>query len=309
VAVTGSVLVTGGCGFIGVTLGRLLHERGWRVVAFDDLSTGSEADAAAAGYADVVVGDVRDAAGLVAAATGFDHIVHLAAQTSVIDSVREPDRDLDINARGTLNALVAARDTGAARFVFASSSAPLGDVDGVVHEEVVARPLSPYGASKLAGEALCSAFAASYGLATIALRFSNVYGPYSYHKGSVIATFFKAVCGGEPLVLYGDGSQTRDFVFVDDLCAGIVAALEHRSVGGVVHLGTGTATSISDLAAHMQKLFDDREISVVHEPARAGEIMHSRSDISRARELLDYAPGTTLADGLERTRDWFTSAA
>ena len=129
---------------------------------------------------------------------------------------------------GTLNALLAARDGGASAFVLASSGAPLGSVEPPGHEKLAPRPLSPYGASKLAGEGLCSAFAGSYGLAANALRFTNVYGPFSYHKGSVVAAFMKRIMDGDPLIVYGDGSQTRDFLFVDDLCRAVIEVLDRQ---------------------------------------------------------------------------------
>ncbi len=212
--------MTGGCGFIGVNLARQLVAAGYVPVAYDNLSTGRLEDGHAAGYAEIIEADILDADTLAAAARGVYGVVHLAAQTGVVASVEDPRADLEVNVGGTLNALLAARDGGASAFVFASSGAPLGSVDPPGHEGLAPRPLSPYGASKLAGEGLCSAFAGSYGLAANALRFTNVYGPYSYHKGSVVAAFMKRIMDGEPLVVYGDGSQTRDFLYVDDLCRG-----------------------------------------------------------------------------------------
>jgi len=299
------VVVTGGCGFIGVNVGRQLKAAGYRTVAFDDFSTGRREDAEAAGYDDVVQGDIRDADELRTAAAGATGIVHLAAHTGVVPSVADPRHDLDVNVLGTVNALLAARDGGAASFVFASSGAPLGSVEPPGHEGLAARPLSPYGASKLAGEGYCSAFAGSYGLATTALRFTNVYGPYSYHKGSVVALFMKRIMEGAPLVVYGDGNQTRDFLYVDDLCAAVLAALEQQPQGELYQLGTGTETTVNELVEHLVALFPEREIEIRNEPSRAGEVARSFSDISRARAGLGYDPTTGLRDGLTRTRDWF----
>ncbi len=213
-----TVLVTGGCGFIGVNLARNLLAAGYEPVAYDNLSTGRLGDGQAAGYTDVIEADILDADALAAAARGVYGVVHLAARTGVIDSVNDPRGDLETNVVGTLNALIAARDGRASGFVLASSGAPLGSVEPPGHEKLAPRPLSPYGTSKLAGEGLCSAFAGSYGLAANALRFTNVYGPFSYHKGSVVAAFMKRIMDGDPLVIYGDGNQTRDFLYVDDLC-------------------------------------------------------------------------------------------
>lgn len=303
-----SVFVTGGCGFVGANLGRLLSERGCRLVAFDNLSSGHKEDALAVGYEDVVVGDIRDAESLTKAAQGAEYFVHLAARTGVMDSVEDPRGDVETNVIGTLNALLAARDVGASGFTFASSNAPLGSVQPPVSEDKAARPMSPYGASKAAGEALTSAFAASYDLNTTMLRFSNVYGPYSYHKGSVVALFFKRIMEGKPLTVYGDGRQTRDFIFADDLCRGIVAALDGDHAGEVFHLGTGSETTIQDLVQEMAALFPDQRIEVEYEPERPGEIRRNYADIGKARRLLGFAPETTLAEGLRATKEWFEGA-
>lgn len=303
-----TVLVTGGCGFIGVNLARALRAAGYEPVAYDNLSTGRLGDGTAAGYEEVIEADVLDADALTAAAAGVYGVVHLAARTGVVDSVKDPRGDLDVNVGGTLNALLAARDGGASAFVFASSGAPLGSVEPPGHEGLAPRPLSPYGASKLAGEGLCSAFAGSYGLAATALRFTNVYGPFSYHKGSVVAAFMKRIMDGEPLVVYGDGSQTRDFLYVDDLCRAVVAVLDRRPQGELFQLGTGTETSVNELVERLVAVFCDREVEVRHEPARAGEISRSFSDISRARDALDYHPSVGLDVGLTATRDWFVNA-
>ena len=304
---TGTCLVTGGCGFIGVNLGRRLKADGWRVVALDDLSTGRVADAEAAGYDDVVVADVRDRKALAGATRGARWTVHLAAQTGVPASVADPRADLDVNVTGTLNALLAAADAGVERFVFASSNAPLGDSPQPVHEGVAPRPRSPYGASKLAGEGYCSAVSSSYGLATTVLRFANVYGPHSDHKGSVVAQFLRAAFSGEGLRVYGDGSQTRDFVYVDDLCDGIARALG-ASVGDTFQLGTGVETSVAELVRLLTSQLPDIRIDVEHLAPRPGDVARSVADIGRARRLLGYEPQIDLAAGLARTTAWFARA-
>ncbi|MDZ7675907.1 MAG: NAD-dependent epimerase/dehydratase family protein [Acidimicrobiales bacterium] len=301
----GTVLVTGGAGFIGVNLARVLVERGWTPIAYDNGSTGRLGDAVAAGFADVIEGDVRDTDALRSAASSVDAIVHLAAQAGVPSSIADPVADCDLNVRGTLNALIAARDTGVSGFVFASSNAPLGEIEPPAHEQVVPRPLSPYGASKLAGEAYCSAFAASYGVPAVVLRFANVYGPFSYHKGSVVATFMKAVMEGRPITVNGDGTQTRDFVYVADLCDGIVRSLESGLGGETFHLGTGSETSVNDLVGCIRASFTGREVSVEHGPALTGEIQRNCADIAKARRLLGYQPAVGLEDGLAATREWF----
>lgn len=300
-------LVTGGCGFIGVNLGRLLVSRGWDVTAYDSLVSGSKADAADAGMG-LIEGDIRDAPALAAAATGMDYIVHLAAHTNVIESIEDPALDIEINVTGTLNALLAARDAKVEGFVFASSNAPLGDVEPPAHEGLVPAPVSPYGASKLAGEALCSAFSGSYQMPTTVLRFSNVYGPYSYRKGSVVALFMKRIIDDKTLLVYGDGAQTRDFVHVADLARGIASALESGLSGETFHLGSGTETTINQLTGMLRELFPDRSIEIENRPSRAGEILRSFSDISKARAALGFVPEVSLRAGLESTREWFMAA-
>jgi UDP-glucose 4-epimerase len=299
----GRVLVTGGAGFIGVNLAPVLADLGYTTRCFDDFSTGHRADAERAAYDEIVEGDVLEAAALAEATRDCTHVVHLAAQAGVPASVEDPVTDLELNVRGTVHALLAARDSAVSGFVFASSNAPLGEITPPAHEGVLPRPTSPYGASKLAGEAYCSAFAGSYGVPTTVLRFANVYGPYSYHKGSVVAAFCKRGLAGEPLVVYGDGSQTRDFVFVEDLCRGIAAALGYGGKGLVAHLGSGHETTVLEVA----RMVADRlgGVPVEHRPPRVGDVGRSASDISTARELFGFEPRVRLQDGLDQTIDWF----
>jgi UDP-glucose 4-epimerase len=302
-----TVLVTGGAGFVGVNLGRLLRTEGYRTRCYDNFSTGKRSDAEAAGYDEIVEGDILHAEALSEATSDVDLVVHLAAQSGVPTSVADPVRDCELNVRGTLNALIAARDAGVQGFVAASSSAPLGPTTPPVDEQTVPRPISPYGASKLAAEAYCSAFAGSYGLPTVALRFTNVYGPFSYHKGSVVASFCKAASAGEPLVLHGDGSQTRDFVFVEDLCRGMLLALTSGARGLLAHLGSGTETSVAEVAKEVVVRFPGH-VETVHDEPRVGDIPRTYADISLARRELGYQPTTSLQDGLDATVAWFREA-
>ena len=302
------VLVTGGCGFIGANLVRRIRANpGWQVRVVDDLRTGRESYVST-DLADVVIGDVADPAVLESALDGVDAVVHLASQTGVQPSVEDPARDFEGNTLTTFRVLDACRRNGVARFVFASSGASVGDVTPPIHENVVPRPLSPYGAGKLAGEAYVQGFAGSFGMQTCALRFSNVYGPYSLHKDNAIPNFIKHCLKGERLEIYGDGSQTRDFIHVHDLCDGIIAAVTADGIGGeVFQLGTSVETSVTQLAALIQDVTGaDTEID--YEERRAGEVYKSRVDITKAQRLLGFEPKIELRDGLAQTAEWYRKA-
>jgi UDP-glucose 4-epimerase len=298
-------LVTGGAGFIGVNLLRLLATHGVRVRVLDNLVVGRRADLDGLG-AELLEGDIRDATVVRRALDGVDVVVHLAAHTRVIESLADPRENFDVNAVGTLNLLEACRQRGdIKRFILASTGgAILGDADPPVHEDMPARPLSPYGAGKLACEGYCSAYFGSYGVPTVALRFSNVYGPYSYQKGSVVAVFFKRILSGEPLVIYGDGSQTRDFLFVTDLCHAVVQAADAECAGQVFHIASGIETSIGDLARRMIAI-SETKVPIEWKPARAGEVRRNCARIDRARSVLGFAPNTALDAGLRATLQWF----
>jgi UDP-glucose 4-epimerase len=297
-------LVTGGAGFIGSTLVRLLAERGYAVRVFDNLSTGSRTNLEDTD-AELVEGDVRDVEALEGAAAGSEVVFHLAAGTGVVPSIEDPFADFDLNARGTLSALWAARKVGASRLVFSSSNAPLGAGAYPASEEKPTAPLSPYGASKAAGEAYCSAFHGAYGLDAVAVRFSNAYGPRSAHKPNVIPLFIRLLLAGEELVVYGDGTQTRDFVYVTDLADGLLRAAETAGIGGeVFQLASGVETSVNDLLGRLAEIAG-REPEVRREPPRAGEILRNYSLVHKARAGLGYNPVVPLEDGLRRTHEWF----
>lgn len=300
---SGLWLVTGGCGFIGANLLRVLASRDVPVRILDDLSLGRPEDARGS---ELVVGDIRDAETVEAALRDVEVVVHLAAHTRVIESIADPLASFDVNVRGTLTLLEAVRRRpGIRRFVLASTGgAILGDAEPPVHEEMPARPLSPYGASKLACEGYCSAYFGAYGVPTVALRFSNVYGPGSERKGSVVAAFLRAVRAAEPLVVYGDGRQTRDFLYVDDLCDAVIAAVERDCGGQVFHVASGRETAIGDLADLVVRV-TAASVPVEHRPARTGEVVRNSARIDRAHAVLGYAPTVGLEDGLQRTWRWF----
>ena len=312
-------LVTGGCGFIGRNLiSGLVREGGGDIVVFDsqEVDISAELDAAIAGIAPVsptcvrvLVGDILDRALLDPACVDRDVVVHLAANTGVVPSIEDPRADCMTNVLGTLNCLEAARHATACRFVFASSGAPLGVVEPPMHEEKAARPCSPYGASKLAGEGYCSAYWHSYGLETVALRFGNVYGPHSSHKSSVVACFIQQALAGEPLVINGDGGQTRDFIYAGDLVQAIRQASAATGIAGhLFQIATARETSISELASVLIEVLRDHGVSGVslrRGPGRIGDVRRNYSDTSKARQMLGWEAQTSLREGLDRTVAWF----
>jgi UDP-glucose 4-epimerase len=299
-------IVTGGAGFIGSALIRALAAEGYGVRVVDDLSSGDPANLEGTGV-ELRVGDVRDLDLVTEAARGCDVVFHLAAGAGVVESMNDPLTNFDQNARGTLTVLEAARRAEVPRFVFSSSNAPLGENAYPASEEKPVAPLSPYGASKAAGEAYCSAFFGAYGMEAVVVRFSNAYGPRSAHKGNVIPLFIRRLRAGEDLVVFGDGSQTRDFVYCEDLAAGLVAAARTPGVGGqIFQLASGIETTLNRL---LELLSETSGITprVRREPPRQGEIQRNYSLIEKARKVLGYSPRVELGEGLERTWEWFLS--
>lgn len=318
-------LITGGCGFIGSRLvAALLAEGGHDVRVLDDLSVGAPAalpagvrvtelepsgiDGAPAGL-ELVVADITDMPAVRLAAAGCDAIVHLAANTGVAPSVEDPVSDCRVNVLGTLAVLEAARAQGVGRFVFASSGAPVGEVEPPIHEELPAHPVSPYGASKLAGEGYCSAYARCFGIDTVALRFGNVYGSGSGHKSSVVAKFIGRSLGGETLEIYGDGTQTRDFIYLDDLIGAVRLAATVEGIGGeVFQIATNRETNLRELVDALRGAFETRSLEmgeVVFSAPRRGDVTRNFSDISKAAERLGWRARTTLPEGLLATLDDF----
>ena len=259
-----------------------------------------------------MVADIQDREIAVNAAMGVDVIVHLAANTGVQPSVKNPALDLTSNVVGTFNYLEAARKCGARTFVFASSGAPTGLAPPPITENAVCRPISPYGASKLAGEAYCSAYYHSYGLKTVALRFSNVYGPLSEQKDSVVAKFCRQAIEGDTWVINGDGTQTRDFIFNGDLVDAIVRAAFFDQGGELFQISTGRETSIHELAAMMSELiFEIMGIKVSMRSAKPlkGDMPRNFADNRKARERLGWVPQHDLETGLRKTLLWFAREA
>ena len=329
-----NVLVTGGCGFVGrKVVERLLAQSPQsRIRVLDNESTCTRQDLAVVCGFDTVSGpgdctanwgggkdfavtflgaDICDADAVRHASRGADMIIHLAANTGVAPSVDDPRGDCVTNVIGTLNVLEACRAERVTRMVFASSGAPLGAQDPPLHEELAPHPASPYGASKLAGEGYCSAYFHSFGISAAVLRFGNVYGPGSGHKGSVVAMFIREALAGERWEIHGDGSQSRDFIYIDDLVCAIMAAATCQAAGGeTFQIATGRETSVAELAEMLQAVFEatGRSRPDMHfgQP-RTGDVARNFSDTSKAERILGWQSRIGLREGLERTLAWYES--
>ncbi len=319
-------LITGGCGFIGTNLVRRLGplaNNNVRIV--DDLSHGTRSalgevctfhevevqdlNTGPTGV-ELLVGDVRDRHLAVEACRGVDAVIHLAANTGVQPSIEDPYLDCTTNVLGIVNYLEGARLQGVDHFVFASSGGTvIGDTEPPVHEDMVPRPKAPYGASKAAGEAYCSAYAGSFGVEAIALRFSNIYGPGSAHKNSVVARFIRHALEGRPLEIYGDGGQTRDFLFVDDLTDAITRAARSQGNGGhVFHVASGTETTINEIHKAVVRTLAEAGVTVAasgHTEPLRGEIRRNFSEAAKAKRSLGWEATTELEEGLRATVAWF----
>ncbi len=306
-------LVTGGAGFIGSHIARKLAGRGDEVVILDDFSTGREANLAGLGGAVTVVrGDVRDEGVAAQCLEGCEGVFHLAAFISVPESVEKPRLCEDINVGGTINVLEAMKRRGVRRIVFSSSAAVYGDRPGLPKRETDAPdPLSPYAASKLQGEHYLRMYARLHGLETVSLRYFNVFGPRQDPKSQyapVIPNFVSRILRGQPPVIFGDGTQTRDFVYVEDVVqANLRASAAPGLAGDVLNVGLGRETSVLDLARLLAQALGSG-LEPLHEAPRQGDIHRSVADITAARQRLGFAPETAIAEGLSRTALWFKEA-
>ncbi len=301
------VMVTGGAGFIGANLARHLELAGHDVVVLDDLSTGF-AENLDGTEARLQVGSILDVDAVASAAEEVEAIVHLGARPSVPRSLSDPVATHLANATGTVNVLEAARRDGGRQVICAGSSSVYGaNPELPKHEGLATRPVSPYAASKLATEAYTLAYGHSYGLPTLAFRFFNVFGPLQaagHAYAAVIPAFVDAALRGEPLPVHGDGTQSRDFTFVDTVCSVITDAVNRRLRHTLpVNLAYGTRTDLLSVIEQIGELVD-REITVEHESPRAGDVAHSQASDAQIRELFpDIAP-VPLEIGLKATVDW-----
>ncbi len=299
-------LITGGGGFIGSHLARALVQRGKQVRVLENSSSGSR-ERLADILKDIewVDGDLRESDTLRKVCQGVEVIFHQAAIASVSRSIAEPAMTHATNVTGTLNLLLAARDAGARRVVFASSSAVYGNLSTTPKSEMMpVQPLSPYAVQKLAAESYCRIWHALYGLETVALRYFNVFGPAQNPQSAyaaVIPRFISAVLKGQAPVVYGDGEQSRDFIYVSDVVeSNLLAATIPEAAGQVINIGTGKKTTINRLLAELERLIE-RPIHPRHEAPRPGDVRESLADISLMRAILGYEPTISFAEGLALT--------
>ena len=303
-------LVTGGAGFIGSNIVEALARRGDSVVVLDNLSTGKRENLES--FADrvtLVEGSITDLPSVRNAMRDVDYVLHEAALASVQRSVDDPLTSNDVNVKGTLNVLVAARDAGVKRVVYAASSSAYGDTEELPkREDMPSNPQSPYALQKWVGEHYCRVFSDLYGLDTVALRYFNVFGPRqdpSSHYAAVIPIFVTRLLAKTPPTIYGDGEQSRDFTFIDNVVSANLKACEGGPKGGaVVNVACGARFTLNELYRHLGNLLGS-DVEPVYEEPRAGDVRHSMADVSRARALLSWQPEVEFHDGLERTVEWY----
>lgn len=306
-------LVTGGAGFIGSNMVDELLRRGQSVVVLDDLSTGKEENLAGVRTEiDLRIGSITDLAAVQSACAGVDYVIHLAARTSVPKSVKDPLETNRVNIDGTLNVLVAARDAKVRRLVYAASSSAYGETPTLPKTEAMQpEPISPYGVTKFVGELYAQVFGRVYGLENASVRYFNVFGPRqdptSQYSG-VLSRFMLAILRDEPLVIYGDGEQSRDFTYIDNVVDETLRACEAAGASGkVFNGGTGARITLNEVAKLLEKI-TGKKIQTKYDPPRAGDIRDSQADISLARRVLAYEPRVLFEEGLKRTWEWYKGA-
>src|SRR5438067_4330825 len=301
-------LVTGGAGFIGSHLAEALLDQGESVRVLDNLATGRETNLAALQErAQLIRGDLRNLEAVRAAVEGVEVVFHQAALASVPRSIADPVTSLEINVNGTQNVLLAARDAGVRRVVYASSSSVYGNTPTLPkHEEMPTAPLSPYAVQKLSGELLCRVFTHIYGLETVALRYFNVFGPRqdpTSEYAAVIPRFLTALLEKRRPIVFGDGEQTRDFTYIENVVqANLLAATSPDAVGTAINIGCGERISLNSVLRFAGEQLGIAVEADYREP-RAGDVRDSLADISKARQLLGYDPKISFPAGLARTLD------
>lgn len=313
-SLTGTVVVTGGAGFIGSHIASALSASGARVRVLDDLSTGHRENLdEIGGDIDFIEGSVADESVLKKALDGAELVFHEAAIPSVPRSVAEPTQTHIASVDGTFSLLLAARDQKVRRVVYAASSSAYGDQPTLPKSEQMAPdPLSPYAVAKLVGEYYCQVFTRVYGLETVSLRYFNVFGPRqdpgSQYSG-VVSRFISALLGSERPVIYGDGEQSRDFTYIENVvAANLSAASATGAVGKVINVANGARITLNELLAELKELTGKQDVTAEYLEPRVGDVRHSLADITMARELLGYESKVDLREGLKRTLDWWKTS-
>lgn len=303
-------LVTGGAGFIGSNIVDELLRRGQSVAVLDDLSSGKEENLRnAASKIEFIRGSITDIKAVQSAVRGADYVIHLAARTSVPRSVLDPIETNRINIDGTLNVLVAARDAKARRIVFAASSSAYGETETLPKVESMSpQPISPYGVTKYVGELYNQVFGRVYGLENVSLRYFNVFGPRqdptSQYSGVLSRFIFALLDGNEPTV-FGDGEQSRDFTYVDNVVDATLRACEAPGASGkVFNVGVGSRITLNEVLKLLAKI-SGRSVHAKYDPPRNGDILHSQADVSLGAKILGYKPSVNFETGLQKTWDWY----
>lgn len=305
-------LVTGGAGFIGSHIVERLVREGHKVRVIDNLSTGNKENIEPfLEEIEFIEGDIRDLELVREAMEGVDYVLHQAAVPSVPRSVKDPLTTNSANVEGTLNILIAARDTGVKRVVYASSSSAYGDAPILPkHEEMKPEPRSPYAVSKLAGELYCQAFYHVYGLETVVLRYFNVFGPRQDPESqyaAVVPKFITALLRGEPTTIFGDGEQSRDFTYIENVVeANLLAAKAPDVAGEVFNIACGERITVNELTRLLAEIAGaNPELKPEYAPRRPGDVRHSLADISKAGRLLGYEGKVSASEGLRQTVEWY----
>lgn len=313
-SLTGTVVVTGGAGFIGSHIASALSASGARVRVLDDLSTGHRENIEEiGGDIDFIEGSVADENVLKKALDGAELVFHEAAIPSVPRSVAEPVQTHIASVDGTFSLLLAARDQKVRRVVYAASSSAYGDQPTLPKvEQMAPDPLSPYAVAKLVGEYYCQVFTRVYGLETVSLRYFNVFGPRqdpgSQYSG-VVSRFISCLLGKERPVIYGDGEQSRDFTYIENVvAANLSAASSTGAVGKVINVANGARITLNELLAELKDLTGKQDVTAEYLEPRVGDVRHSLADITMARELLNYESKVDLREGLQRTLDWWKTS-
>lgn len=299
-------LITGGAGFIGSNIGASLLRQGIDVTVLDDLSSGYRDNLECLPGAHFIEGDIRDPSAVSRAIEGCEVVFHLAASVGNKRSIDHPQQDTAINVNGTLTVLEAARNAGVRKVVISSSAGLYGELKTIpISEDHPIDPLTPYGVSKLYSEKMALAFSHVYGLEAICLRYFNVYGPHQRFDayGNVIPIFAFKALRGEPITIFGDGSQTRDFVHVNDVVQANIKAAMNRGTSGAFNIASGTQTRILDLANAVNG-YVEKPVAILHADHRAGDVAHSLADISAAQNAFCYQPEVGMESGLEEYMAW-----